>query len=47
MADSIMLPEAECSFGIGTAIKIPVSSLSFMFASRKWKQRSLKYFEGK
>lgn len=33
IADSIKLPEAACSFGIGTAIKIPVPSLSLMFAS--------------
>lgn len=33
IADSIKFPEAECSFGIGTAIKIPDPSLSFRFAS--------------
>lgn len=35
MADSIMCPEVECSWGIGTAIKIPVPSLSLMLASAK------------
>lgn len=33
MADSMILPEAEYSLGIGTAIKIPVPSLSLLFAS--------------
>lgn len=33
IADSIRLPEAECSSGIGTAINIPVPSSSFVFAS--------------
>lgn len=35
IADSIKLPEAECSRGIGTAIKIPVPRPSFTFASAK------------
>jgi hypothetical protein len=35
MADSIMCPVAECSWGIGTPIKIPLSSLSLMFASAR------------
>lgn len=37
IADSIKLPEAECSLGIGTAINIPVPSSSFRFASGKRK----------
>lgn len=35
MADSIKAPEAACSAGIGTPIKIPLPSPSFMFASAK------------
>lgn len=35
MADSIMCPEAECSPGIGTAIKIPVPRLRLKFASAR------------
>lgn len=35
IADSIMLPEAECSLGIGTANRTPVLSFSFVFASVK------------
>lgn len=30
-----MLPEAECSLGIGTANRTPVLSFSFVFASVK------------
>lgn len=33
IADSIMLPEAVYSFGMGTAIRIPDPSLSFVLAS--------------
>lgn len=33
IADSIKLPEAECSLGMGTAIKIPLFCSSLMFAS--------------
>lgn len=33
IADSVRLPEAECSFGIGTAMTMPVLRLSFIFAS--------------
>lgn len=36
IADSIKLPEAECSLGIGTAIKIPVPRPSSVFASDKF-----------
>lgn len=33
MADSILFPEAECSLGIGIAIRIPDPSSRFMFES--------------
>ena len=51
IADSIMLPEAECSLGIGTANRTPVLSFSLVFASvnkkkkkKKWKQKWFKIF---
>jgi hypothetical protein len=52
MADSIVLPEAECSLGIGTANRIPVLSFSFMFASvkkekKKGNRNYFKFFKGK
>jgi hypothetical protein len=41
--DSIKPPEAECSLGIGTAIRIPDPSLSFKFASAFNKERKHSY----
>lgn len=35
MADSIICPDVECSWGIGTPIKNPDPSLSLMFASAR------------
>ena len=49
-----MLPEAECSLGIGTANRTPVLSFSLVFASvnKKKKKKNgnrndLKFFKGK
>lgn len=53
IADSIMLPEAECSLGIGTANRTPVLSFSLVFASVNKKKKKngnrndLKFFKGK
>lgn len=43
IADSIKPPEAECSLGIGTAIRVPVPSLSFKLASAINKERKHSY----